>query len=221
MKYLLVFLFQIAIVSCWGQTSDDRWYSEGEEITMQIDKDVNSGKTKAEIEREKRDSIQKVDEKWRSYLSEKNAEIEEFFTQIKQIDSSKVTKEIIEEYKNQAGDMKERFDDKVNRNRWQHENEELDDLLALFNGTYKRIVSKLAQLETHLKPEKEPTNPLLILGIVLGSVMALIPIFTQIKSAITMKKMKKEQKQQAKKQQEEMEKQLLLMDENNIITLKE
>jgi len=221
MKYLLVFLFQIAILCCMGQTSDDKWYSESEEITMQIDKDVYSGKSQAEIEREKRDSIQKVDEKWKTYLLEKNTEIEELFTEIKQIDSSKVTKEIIEEYKIQAEDMKERFDDKINRGRWQHENDVLDDMLASFNETYKRIVSKLAQLETHLKPKKEPTNPLLILGIVLGSVMALIPIFTQIKSAITMKKMKKEQKEQAKKQQEEMEKQLLLMDENNIITLKE
>lgn len=238
LKYLSVILCQIAVLNCWGQTIDDilekkepelelEMEMEMEEmITMPVDKDLYSGKTQAEQEKEKQDSIAKVDEKWKTYLLEKNAEIEQLFTRIQQIDSKKITKDnrdaykdTIDKYKSQAKNFKKQVDDKIARSRWQHDNDELDKMSYLFDETYEQIEIKLRNLEDILK--KEPLNKLLVWGIALLAVMAVVPVFTQIKSGIMMRKVKKQQEQQTKKQQEEMEKQMLLMEDSNIITLKE
>jgi len=225
LKLLCVIVFQMVVLCGWGQSIEEAFETKNpepakQEITMPVDKELYSGKTQEEREKEKRDSIAKMDESWRFFLLKKNMEIEQLYCKIQQIDSNKITKEITGEYRNLAEDLKEEMDYKLNQSKWNN-NAELDEMLISFNKTYKRVSTKLALWECKSDQQKDSLNKLLILGICFLAIMAFVPIFTQIKSGIMMRKAKKQQEKQAKKQQEEMERQMLLMDDNNIITLKE
>jgi len=224
-KLFIIILFQISTLYCWGKgkyvSVSKESDTEKKETTMVVDTDITpAGKSPEELEKEKQDSIKRVNEKWKNYLSERNNEMQQLYDAIQQIDSNVITKEDIGNYLIEVNKLKEKIDFKLSNEVLWKDNDELDELRLSFFDLHARALQKLNYWEEKLNQKKEPVNKLLILGICLMAVMAAVPIFTQVKSALMMKKMKKQQAQLAKQQQEEAEKKMLLSDEN-MTTLKE
>jgi len=218
-KMYVIVLFQVAALYTWGQGGADDILLRGtpppekKGVTMEVDTDLSPG---GGGQNTSQDSIEQLTEKWKSYLSEKNNEINDLFSEIQEMDTT-ITKEQIDEYRILVNLLKKDVDKKSAS--WQ-DIDELGKMNTAFDLTCEKALLKLNQWEDKLNNKKEPMNPLLIIGICLLAVMAVVPIFTQIKSSIVVKRVKKEQERLAKKQKEELEKQMLLSDENNIITLK-
>ena len=219
-----IVLFLASASFAWGQNSGaEISQTEKGTVTLMVDQDVSSGKTPEELERERQDSLKQLYEKWKRYFSTQNEEMILLFDDIQQMDST-ASKEEIKNVKRQIDDLKEDVTNYVNNSSdvsWK----DYDDLVAkhsLFFKTHRAASAILEDMEEKAgQGEKQPVNILLVVGICLLAVMACVPIFTQVKSSLMVKKVKKQQEQQAKKQQEEMERQMLLADESNIITLKE
>jgi superfamily I DNA/RNA helicase len=221
----LITLFQIATLCSWAQSIDDILEREkpeiiNEEVTMIIDTDIPQGTTPEELEQTKQDSINQINEKKKNYLLGKNREIQQLEKTIQQTEASNITKEEIEDYELQANSLKEDFKNKKETNTLWQNNDELDELLENFNNNCSKVLKELNRLKEKTGAETPP-NKLIILGICLAAIMVIVPIFTQVKSGVMMRKAKKQQEQQAKQQQEEMERQILLADDNTMITLKE
>jgi len=222
-------IFQIMVFSIWGQSRSDL-SMKASAATQEATVDAKEQeRIKAEQEKAKQDSIKQIIDKWTHFLLGKNKEIAEIYSSVLQIDSNTVTKEIIEEYKIDIQSLKRSVEHKLSSEPiWQDHNK-LDDLHASFFKTHDRTSSlllqweeKLAQkLARELAQKKDPPNKLVIIGICLLAVMAIVPVITQIRSGMMMRKIKKQQEQEAKKLQEEAERQMLLADDNNVITLKE
>ena len=189
---------------------------KNEGVTMTVDRDVAAGKSAEAAQ----DSVLLFNEKWELYLSGKNSEIEQLFNDIQAMDPASVTKEIIGDYTVLAENLKDEVNFKLSHSDLWKDNDELDKLRTSFFATQNRAVLKLQQLEAKIGQKKEKTNPLVIVGMCLLAVMAVVPIFTQIKSSMAVKKAKKIQEKLAKSQQEELERQMLLSDAKNEIILK-
>ena len=227
-KYLVVLILCIFASALYGKkqkttVTETPQPAEKGEVTLMVDQDVSSGKTEADTEKERQDSLKQLYEKWKRYFSTQNEDMILLFDDIQQLDST-ASKETVKNLKRQLDDLKEDVTNYVSNSSdvsWK----DYDDLVAkhsLFFKTYRSASAILDDMEEKLSQgEKQPVNKLLIIGICLLAVMACVPIFTQVKSSLIMKKTKKQQEQLAKKQQEEMERQMLLADESNIVTLKE
>ena len=217
----IIALFQIAVLCAWAQNgSDYAQNSKSEGITLVVDTEIPQGKTQEELEKE---AQEQVNEKWHAYLSGKNEAIEKLYRVIQQIDSNHVTKEDVEEYILQVNKLKSDFEKKKETSDLWKNNDELDELRETFDFNCEKALVELGRLQKKLDKGDGP-NKLLVLGICLLGLMAVVPIFSQIKSGIMARKAKLEQQlqlQQAKRLQEKAKDQMLLADENNIITLKE
>ena len=215
----IITLFQIAVLCGWAQNVDVFMgeNSENGGVTMIVDTDISSGKSSGE----NLDSIKQFNEKWESYWSEKNKEMEQLSIAVQEIDTINATKEIIADYTIHLENLKNEVDFKLGKDDLWKDNDKLDKMRNSFFATHNRTSVKLQQWGEILSQKKDPPNKLLIIGICLLSIMAGVPIFTQIKSSVVVKKAKKMQEKLAKLQQEEAEKQRLLADKSNEITLKE
>jgi len=210
-------MFQI-VVLCVTAQGINIFENEGDGVTMAVDRDIAPVKSMEELEQENQEMI---NEKWRLYLTEKNDEVEQLFNDVQAMDSASVTKDIIDDYMVLVSNLKDEVDFKLANNDLWKDDDQLDKMRTSFFATQNRAVLKLKQLEAKIGQKKEKTNPLLIIGICLLSVMAVVPIFTQIKSSVVVQKAKKVQEKLTKMQREEAEKQKLLADARNEITLKE
>ena len=223
-KFGFLFLFLIITTSVYGQKLEDIFdmgnsNSTNGTTTLSVDKELAKGNTPEEKARQ--DSIKQLYNKWYKYFNEKNNAMQLLFSSIQQLDTNKVTKEDVKNYKRQIEDCKEEVNDYINNNNdnsWKNF-DELVEMNGLFNKTYRNAAAVLEDMGE--KGNKKPVNKWLVLGGSLLALMVLFPIISQIKSGITMKKTKLEQQKQMKRQQEEMERQMLLSNDNNIITLKE
>jgi len=249
LKLLIIsVLFLAGPLLCWGQTAaDDMFVKESlpkeevpvkekenvkenvpanipanvpanESITIEVDQDIYTGGSSNE--RGMQDS-EKSDEKWKLFFSEKNKEIEQILNSILMLDSNTVSRESIDEYILTVNTLKKEVESKLDREKnalW-CDNDLLDKMNGYFFHSCDKAILKLNQLKEKLGKKKEPINKLLIIGICLLAVMAIVPIITQLKSSIVVKKLKKQQELLAKKQKEDMEKQMLLSD-SNMVTLK-
>jgi hypothetical protein len=219
-KLYVIVLFQIAALCVWGQGADDI-LSRGEPapekkgVTMDVDTDVSPGAGK----NAEQESIEQINEKWKTILLVKNKEIGQLYEAIRQMDSSSITKESIEDYTSKVNKLKKEIEIKFSNDLWK-ENDELVTMYVSFEDMYEKSLQQLKQWEEKSNQKKERMNPLLLIGICLLAVMAVVPIFTQIKSSVVVQRVKKEQERLAKKQKEDLERQMLLSDENNVITLK-
>ena len=231
----LIILFQITALCSWAQSSNDIFERENsnteqEETIMSVDTDIPQGKASEESEKETKDSIRKIqiDEKWKKYLLEKNKEIKRFYYDtIQKIDSAQITKEKIESYKFTVNKWQKYFEEKKKTNTDWRDNDELDDMKEEFDEhcdkalfDLNRWEKKIDGWENKTEDDADKLPKWMIWAICLGAIMVLVPIFTQIKSGIMMRKVRKQQEQQAKQQQEEAERQMLLADDNNVVTLK-
>ena len=212
----IVALFQI-VALCGLAQAIDIFENDGDGVTMAVDRDVAPRKSMEELEQENQEQI---NEKWRLYLTEKNNEVEQLFNEVQTMDSTAVTKEIIGDYLILMDNLKDAVNFKLSNNDLWKDDDQLDKMRTSFFATQSRAVLKLQQLDAKIGQKKEKTSPLLIIGICLLSIMAVVPIFTQIKSSVVVKKAKKLQEKLTKAQQEEAERQRLLADAKNEITLK-
>jgi len=187
-----------------------------EETTLDIDKEILPYNNSEE----QKDSTN--NERWKNFLSDLINETQELYNTILQIDSNNITQEKIEEYRKELQIIKNKYNLKKEHTELWKNNETLDELHFEFDKFLENTSYKLTQLEKVSSPDekKNKIQNLITIGICLLAVMAIVPVFTQIKSGLMMKKVKKEQEKQAKYQQEEEERQMLLSDEKNIITIK-
>ena len=220
---IIIFLFYPAFFLSWGQGIDDifRRKKEAEKekksTTLAVDTDIQRSVSSAELEKTKQDSIKQINKKWENYLTEKNNAIKQILITIGQVDEAHITKEKTSEFKFQVDCLKGEIDARlqsVNRECWE------DNLFGLESSLRSSCNLALLKIEEWNKTtDTEPDKPnwLLILGIGFGAFMI---IFNQLKSFLMKIKVKKMQELQSKKQREEIERQMLLVDENNIVTLK-
>ena len=187
-----------------------------EEVIMPVDIDIPVGKTQQEINEE--NAIQ-INQKWEKYLSERIAEIQQLFNNISQLDSNTITKESIEEYHIEVNNLKEKVDFKLGNDPLWKENDELDEMRAQFSEIHARTLKKLKYWEEKLAKSPPATNKWIIVGMILLAIMAIVPVFSQIKSMVVAQNAKKQAKKMMQQQQKEAEKQMLLADENNIINI--
>ena len=187
---------------------------QNEELTIPVD--IPAEKTQEEMDEE---NTKLLNQKWEKYLGERIAEIQQLFDEISQLDSNTVTKEHLEEYHLAVNNLKEKFDFKLGNDPLWKENDALDEKRAQFSETHARTVKKLQYWDEFLVAPKK-TNKLIIIGMALLAVMAIVPIFSQVKAALSVKNAKKEAQKMMQQQQKDAEKQRLLSDENNIITIK-
>jgi hypothetical protein len=185
-----------------------------DESILQVN--IPAEKTQEEIDEE---NTKLLNQKWEKYLGERIAEIQQLFDEISQLDSNTVTKEHLEEYHLAVNNLKEKFDFKLGNDPLWKENDALDEKRAQFSETHARTVKKLQYWDEFLVAPKK-TNKLIIIGMALLAVMAIVPIFSQVKAALSVKNAKKEAQKMMQQQQKDAEKQRLLSDENNIITIK-
>jgi len=197
------------------QKQQSKQTEQKEAISMPVDIDIPVEKTQQEIDEE--NAIQ-VNQKWKKYLSEKIAEMQQLFNNISQLDSNTITKESIEEYRIAVNNLKEKVDFKLGNDPLWKENDELDEMRALFSEIHARTLKKLKYWEEKIVP-KTTTNKWILIGMILLAIMAIVPVFSQIKSAIAVRNAKKQTKKLMKQQQKEAEKQKLLADEDNIINI--
>ena len=240
MKYFFIILFQLTILCAWSQGTNNllvraeisssekkqkkqkpqsEQKTERAEIVMPVDMDIPARKSPEEVEKERQDSIKQINDKWKNYLSERISEMQQLYRDISQLDSNTITKESLDEYHIAVNNLKEKVDFKLENNALWKENDELDEMRALFSETHARTVKKLKHWEETMTPPKT-TNKLLLVGMILLAIMAIVPVFSQIKSAVTIKKAKKQTEKLQQQQQQEAEKQMMLADEDNIITIK-
>jgi hypothetical protein len=232
MKYLLFVFFQFAVFCACSQEIEhllaravpvpekkrekEKEKQQREEIILPVDIDIPAGKTQKETDEE---NALLMSQKWEKYLSERIAEMQQLLSQISQLDSNAITKECLDDYQIEVNNLKEKVDFKLGNDPLWKENDELDEMRALFFETHTHTVKKLKYWEERMTP-KETTNKWILIGTILLAIMALVPIFTQIKAAISVKNTKKEAKKMVQQQQQEAEKQMLLADEDNIINIK-
>jgi len=187
-----------------------------EEVIAPAVVDMPAEKTQEEIDEE---NALRINQKWWKYLTERISEIQQLHNHISQLDSNTLTKEILEELHIEVNNLKEKVDFKLGNDPLWKENDELDEMRAQFSETHVRTLKKLKYWEEKMVPEKK-TNKLIVIGMLLLSIMAIVPVFSQIKSAISTKNAKKQTQKLIQQQQNEAEKQMLLADENNIINIK-
>jgi hypothetical protein len=230
-KYFFLFLFLFTVFCAYSQSIDhllakaapvpekkrDKDKQQSKEKTVPVN--IPAGKTSEDLEKERQDSIKQVNEKWKIYLSKRISEIELLFDDISQLDSITITKEGLEEYHISVNNLKEKVDFKLGNDPLWKENDELDEMRAKFSETHARTLKKIKFWEEKIVPPKK-TNKLVLIGMVLLAIMAIVPIFSQIKSALAAKNAKKQTQKLMKQQQQEAEKQMLLSDESNIINIK-
>lgn len=237
MRYLFIILFQFSVLCAWIPGMDNMlMQAEGKnkkeknkkeqtnqkterpEIVMPVDTDIPAKKTPEEAEKERKDSIKQVNDKWKNYLSDRISEMQQLYNDISQLDSTAITKENLEEYHIEANNLKEKVDFKLGNDPLWKENNELDEMRALFSETHARTIKKLKSWEEKLVSPKT-TNKWLVIGMILLAIMALVPVFSQIKAALTTKNTKKQAQKMMEQQQKEAEKRRLLDDEDNIINI--
>ena len=222
--FFIISIFLVVAISVVGQNLEDIFdmgssSSQHGTITLAVDQEIYQENNRSD--KAKQDSIKQLYQKWNTYFLEKNNCIQAISIAIQQLDTDKITAKEHKKLRRQLEDCKAEVTDYLNNNNdvsWKN----FDDLVEMNGLFHKTCRAASAMLEDQEeKVNKEPPNLLLLVGVCLVALMAVIPVFVQIKSSITLKKTKKEQEKLAKKQQEEMEKQMLLSNENNIITIKE
>jgi hypothetical protein len=232
MKYFFIILFHFSILSSYCQSIDnllanatpvpekkkekEKQQKQSKEITMPVE--VPAGKTPEELEKERQDSIKQVNEKWNNYLCKRISEIQQFYEDISQLDSATLTKESLDDYQIAVNSLKEKVDFKLGNDPLWKENDELDELRALFSETHARTLKKIKFWEEKIVPPKK-MNKLIILGIIIVVIVVIVSVFTKLKSAYDAKKARKQTQKLIKQQQQEIEKQRLLSDESNIINI--
>jgi len=214
-----VALFLITSFYSQGQNVDDLFAPKpktgaGKEVTLDVDTDVSSGKTAEQIEAERQDSIRQVNDKWKAFLTEMNTAIQELSSSIQDSDQNTITKKEIKEYRATLSDLKEKFDLKLGKGNLWEDNESLDEMQIQFLSAHRRISDELDELLEGTSAGGSGINWMIVMGAILAVSMIGIPIFTQVKAGVMMRKAKKEQQEQARKQQEEMERQMLLAKED-------
>jgi len=222
-KSLFIIVFQIATL-CYAQSIDDLLQKEsdntqnlqGEEVTMIVDVDIPQGTPREDIEKEKQDSLSRISDKWKSFLSDKKNEIDQLSTTIQQKNLNRMKKEEIDNFIFQVNALKKDFENRKETNGLWKDNDELDEMRKEFDFACEKTLTNLNQWK---EKKSGPSNKLIILGACLFAVMIGIPIFNQIKASNMVRKAKKLQALQTKIQQEEAERQRLLSDDKNIITL--
>ena len=216
--FLTLSFFQIAIFNSLGQNIKDIFdFGNSKETTLLIDSENATGKAMAEQEKAKQDSLKQVNDKWGRYFSEQNIAIQEVLNSIGQIDSTQITKEIIDNYDLQVNSLRKEVESRLllaNKETWE---DRLFKMESSFIFNCESASLKLKYMKEKLEVKKKEPNRLIILGVCFAVIMMLIP---QIRSRLMMRKVKKQQKKQEKKQAEEEEKHRLLSDEDEIITLK-
>jgi len=214
-----VALFLLISFCSQGQNVDDLFAPKpkGKEVTLDVDTDVSSGKTPEQIEEERQDSIRQVNEKWKAFLSEMNTAVQELLTSVQDSDPKTVTKKEVKEYRSELNDLKEKFDFKLGKGNLWEDDENLDEMRNTFLSTYRKTSDEIDELLEGLGSGGSGFNWMYVLGAILVFSMVGIPIFTQVKSGIMVRKAKKEQEKQAKKQAEELERQMLLSKEDLVL----
>jgi hemolysin activation/secretion protein len=232
MKYFFAVLFQVVVFCLCSllvyaappekkREKQKQQNEQREEIIMPVDIDIPEGKTQKEIDEE---NAMQLNQKWERYLTERIDKMQQFFNDISQLDSNSITKERIEEYRIEVNNLKEKVDFKLGNDPLWKENDELDEMRALFSETHARTLTKLKYWDDKIDAQKTKDswlwpkrNRWLIPCIVAFGVIALILI--KIKTVVEIKNAKKEAKKLRQQQQQEAEKQKLLADENNIINI--
>jgi cupin superfamily acireductone dioxygenase involved in methionine salvage len=238
MKYFLIILFQWSVFCLLGQNTNDllaratpvpekkrekqkQQNEQREEIIMPVDIEIPVNKTQQEIDEEK---TLETNLKWEHYLSERIVEMQQLFSDISQLDSNTVTKDIIEEYSIEVNNLKEKVDFKLGNDPLWKENDELDAMRASFSETHAHTLKKLKYWEEKMNAQKTADNGIsskinkwLIPAMVALGVLTLV--MSKIKSVTMLKKTKKQTEKIMQQQQEEAEKQRLLADEKNIIDI--
>lgn len=216
-----IILFLIATSAGSAQSIEDflekeSHISNNDEVTMIVDRDIPQKGAVTEAEEVKQDSLKIVNDKWKSYLTEKNEAVLQLSHSIQEINPKKTKKEEVDKLILQVNFLKKDFDNRRETNGLWKSNEELDNLRNEFDFNCDKALTELNQLKDKAK---SPPNKLIILGITMISVMILIPIFNQIKAAVVVKKTKKIQEKLSKLQRDQAETQRLLSDDSNIISL--
>ena len=217
----LIIIFLITPWLGWAQSIDDLLEKESQNanddgITMMVDRDIPKGGAKGE--KEKQDSISQINDKWKKYLLGKNDEVKQINNALQEINPKKIKKEEVDNFILQVNYLKKDFENRKETNGLWKGNDELDELRNEFDFNCDKLLTELNQLKETAK-SKTPPNKLIVIGIGLLSLMVLVPIITQIKSTVTVKKAKKIQDKLTKTQREEAEMQRLLADDKNIISL--
>jgi hypothetical protein len=229
-KYFFIILFHVAFFCAFSQGLDhllaravpvpekkrEKEKQQSKEINQPVD--IPTGKTSEELEKERQDSIKQINEKWRIYLSNRISEIELLFDDIAQLDSANLTKESLDDYHIAVNNLKDKVDFKLGNDPLWKENDELDEMRSQFTEIQARALKKIKYWEEKIVPPKK-MNKLVLLGIILLAIMAIVPIISQIKSALTVKNNKKQTQKLMQQQQQEAERQRLLSDESNIINI--
>jgi len=232
MKYFFIILFQLAFFCAYSQSTDHLLAQasasgkkrekekpskkQKEETVVPVDMSMPAEKTQEEIDEE---NALRINQRWEKYLAERISEIQQLYNHIAQLDSNTLTKECLEEYHIEVNNLKEKVDFKLGNDPLWKENDALDEMRARFSETHVRTVRKLKYWEEKMTSEKK-TNKLIVIGVVFLAIMAIVPVFSQIKSAISAKNAKKQTQKMMQQQQKEAEKRMLLADENNIINIK-
>jgi hypothetical protein len=230
MKYFFIIIFQFTILCVCShlpaqatppapekkREKENKKNEQREEVIMVVDIDIPAGKSQEKIDE---DNTLLMNQKWEKYLSAKIAEIQQLFNDISLLDPNTVTKECIEDYQIEISSLKEKVDFKLGNDPLWKENDELDEMRAQFSEIHAHTLKKIKSLEEKMTPGKT-TNKWIVIGISLLAVMAIVPIFSQIKAAVSVNNAKKQAKKMMQQQKREEEKQRLLADESNIINIK-
>jgi hypothetical protein len=225
-RLFLIALLQVAFFTTLAQNIDDLLERENknvpedqtEAITMTVDRDVSSNRGQGDASIVMPDSLERVNDKWKTYLLVKNEEIQQISSTIQQKEFKKIKKEEIEGYILQINNLKKDFDNRKETNGIWQANDDLDDLRKQFDLACEKELLQLNQWKETKKANSIP-GKFLAIGITLLIVMVGLPIFNQVKASTMVKKAKKLQALQAKLQMEQNETQKLLSDDSNIITL--
>jgi len=227
-KLVIITLLQAVVLCCGAQNIDDLLMRENdnanttdaqsEAVTMAVDRDVAPGKGPGLFPEEKPDSLSLINEKWQTYLLNKNDEIQQISNAIQQKETGKVKKEEIEDFILQINTLKKDFNNRKETNGLWQANDELDELRNKFDFACEKELNKLSQWkETRVK--KSIPSMYIIMIVILLVVMIGLPIFNLVKGSVMAKKAKKLQALQAKVQRDKAETERLLSDDANIITL--
>ncbi|MDR1544917.1 MAG: hypothetical protein LBS50_11060, partial [Prevotellaceae bacterium] len=197
-KKILILLLHFAVVPLFAQ----------EIVTVTLPVDDVPQKTAEEIKEEKdkerQDSILKINDEYKKILESKISEIQRIHASVKQIDTTKPIAEIEEELESYNAELeaqKKIVEKQLNNWILNVENEEYEKFV--FECSNAQIIIKKVQKWIEEKKAKQPkeTNWLAIAGIGAGIlVMGGIPIFMQLMSRRAIKKQQKMQQ----KQQDEM-----------------
>ena len=145
--------------------------------------------SREQIEKERKDSIDKINKDWSVFFSEINGELDELYQKLNSIDSDTTAK--VKDYKSELNFIEKLFAKKEKKGEW-IDNKSIDKQYKEYIIKCDKINNKITELQTP-PAEKEKTNWLLILGIAAGVlVMGGLPIIMQISTKYSARKQQKD-----------------------------